>query len=160
MINCLVKATAKTAMGTVRLLSRPGLWLTRTLVEAAFKPPEPERPPQRAATKAPGPTTSRSRSQARRKRASPGVPGRDVPPARPTEPHHMLNTPVGEPDPTEWPDPYDQRPDPRDPQPHEPIPIGDVPHTPTGARSTSAPHPNEDPEAVRSKPPERDTLDE
>lgn len=68
----------------------------------------------------------------------------------------MLNTPVGEPDPTEWPDPYDRRPDPRDPNPGESIPIGDVPHTPTGAQSTSEPHPDQDPEAVRSKAPERD----
>lgn len=62
----------------------------------------------------------------------------------PRDPHHELNTPVGEPDPTEWPDPYDHRPDPRDP------PGGDgddAPHPATGAQSTSAPHPSQDPEA-------------
>lgn len=31
------------------------------------------------------------------------------------DPHHELSNPVGEPDPTEFPDPYEQRPDPRDP---------------------------------------------
>lgn len=35
----------------------------------------------------------------------------------PDEPHHDLNNPVGEPDPTEWPDPYEKRPDPRDDAP-------------------------------------------
>src|SRR5436309_1902553 len=31
------------------------------------------------------------------------------------DPHHVLNNPASDPDPTEWPDPYDKRPDPRDP---------------------------------------------
>lgn len=31
------------------------------------------------------------------------------------DPHHALNNPVAEPDPTEYPDPYERRPDPRDP---------------------------------------------
>ena len=30
-------------------------------------------------------------------------------------PHRDLSNPVGEPDPTEWPDPYETREDPRDP---------------------------------------------
>src|SRR3954470_12555380 len=29
------------------------------------------------------------------------------------EPHHELSNPAEDPDPTEWPDPYDKRPDPR-----------------------------------------------
>jgi hypothetical protein len=29
--------------------------------------------------------------------------------------HHALNEPASDPDPTEWPDPYDKRPDPRNP---------------------------------------------
>jgi hypothetical protein len=29
--------------------------------------------------------------------------------------HHALNEAATDPDPTEWPDPYDKRPDPRDP---------------------------------------------
>jgi len=45
------------------------------------------------------------------------------------EPHHALNNPVGEPDETEWPDPYEQREDPRDQD-----------HPPTGSTSTSEPH--------------------
>jgi len=45
------------------------------------------------------------------------------------EPHHALNNPVGEPDTTEWPDPYEQREDPRDEE-----------HPATGSTSTSEPH--------------------
>jgi hypothetical protein len=51
---------------------------------------------------------------------------RDKMPARPlrpdatdsadSEPHHALSNPAEEPDPTEYPDPYDRRPDPRDPE--------------------------------------------
>ena len=75
------------------------------------------------------------------------------------DPHHVLNNPVGEPDPTEWPDPYEQREDPRDPQPDE-MPFGEVPHTVSGSHSTSEPHPSQDPEAVASEGLERDNLDE
>jgi hypothetical protein len=57
-----------------------------------------------------------------------------------------LNAPATDPDPTEWPDPYDKRPDPRDPGAHAyGMAFGDV-HTPTGATSTSAPHHEIDPE--------------
>ncbi len=69
-------------------------------------------------------------------------------------PHHVLNNPVtDEPDPTEWPDPYDQREDPRDPGSDEMVLPGDIPHTPTGSQSTSAPHPSQDPEAARGNGP-------
>lgn len=62
----------------------------------------------------------------------------EQPPAR--DPHHALNEPATDPDPTEWPDPYDKRPDPRDPEPAvDEMDFGDV-HTPTGATSTSEPH--------------------
>jgi hypothetical protein len=55
------------------------------------------------------------------------------------DPHHVLNEPATDPDPTEWPDPYDKRPDPRDPEPAvDEMDFGDV-HTPTGATSTSEP---------------------
>jgi hypothetical protein len=64
-------------------------------------------------------------------------------------PHHSLNTPVGEPDPTEWPDPYEQRPDPRDED-----------HPPTGSTSTSEPHPAQDPEAEPWEGPKRDRVDD
>jgi hypothetical protein len=60
----------------------------------------------------------------------------------PREPdvHHALNEPASDPDPTEWPDPYDKRPDPRDPEADsEELDFGDV-HTPTGATSTSTPN--------------------
>jgi hypothetical protein len=88
----------------------------------------------------------------------PEPPGRDPGDrSRHPDPHHSLNTPVGEPDPTEWPDPYDRRPDPRDP-------VGgdqeESVHTPTGAHSTSEPHPKQDPEAEPwAEGPKRDKLD-
>ena len=64
-------------------------------------------------------------------------------------PHHALNNPVGEPDATEWPDPYEQREDPRD-----------GPDVAPGAGSTSEPHPSQDPEADPWEAPERDKLDD
>jgi hypothetical protein len=105
------------------------------------------------------PTASGDRGQDA-KPSTEGVPGRDATPERPADPHHALNTPVGEPDPTEWPDPYDQRPDPRDPNTGEQLPVGTVPHTPPGATSTSAPHPSQDPEAEPWEGPKRDKVDE
>jgi hypothetical protein len=44
---------------------------------------------------------------------------------RDQDPHHVLNNPATDPDPTEWPDPYDKRPDPRDPANDERLPLGD-----------------------------------
>jgi deoxyribonuclease V len=82
----------------------------------------------------------------------PGEDPGDVSQAR--DPHHALNVPVGEPDPTEWPDPYDRRPDPRDPDDPQA-------HTVPGATSTSEPHPKQDPEAAPwAEGPKRDKLDE
>ncbi len=72
-------------------------------------------------------------------------------------PHHALGNPVGEPDPTEWPDPYEQRADPREPAEDM---TGEERHTPTGSTSTSEPHPRDDIEASMVKPPERDRLDD
>jgi hypothetical protein len=70
----------------------------------------------------------------------------DNEPAPERDVHHSLNEPATDPDPTEWPDPYDKRPDPRDPAADEPdTELGDV-HTPTGATSTSEPHHEVDPE--------------
>jgi hypothetical protein len=74
---------------------------------------------------------------------------------RDEDPHHVLNNPATDPDPTEWPDPYDKRPDPRDLDPDDPDG-----HTPTGATSTSEPHPAHDPEAVPWEGPKRDKVDE
>jgi len=60
--------------------------------------------------------------------------------------HDALNQPATDPDPTEWPDPYDKRPDPRDPTADaDEMDFGDV-HTPTGATSTSEPPHGLDPE--------------
>jgi hypothetical protein len=81
------------------------------------------------------------------------------PPPDDRDPHHELNNPATDPDPTEWPDPYDRRPDPRDPAPDD-EPFGDESHTPTGATSTSEPHPDQDLEADEwVKRQERDKLD-
>ena len=84
-------------------------------------------------------------------------PGRDPGDhSRDRDPHHALNNPVGEPDPTEWPDPYDTREDPLDP-----ADVAEEPHrAPFGATSTSEPHPQQDPEVVRDNAPERDRLDD
>jgi hypothetical protein len=76
------------------------------------------------------------------------------------DPHHALNTPVGEPDPTEYPDPYESRADPRDPPDPDGRPFGEEPHPPTGSTSTSEPHPSQDPEAEPWEGPKRDKLDE
>lgn len=77
------------------------------------------------------------------------------------DPHHALNNPVGEPDPTEWPDPYETRPDPRDPEDPDIDPLVEAPHTPLGAESTSEPNPKQDPEAEPwAEGPKRDKLDQ
>ena len=88
-----------------------------------------------------------TRDEAERERTGPGDISKDE------SPHHSLSNPVTEPDPTEWPDPYEERDDPRDAEPGE--------HTPTGAESTSEPHPEQDPiaQAQREKL-ERDNLDQ
>jgi hypothetical protein len=80
--------------------------------------------------------------------------------SRQEDPHHSLNAPAGDPDPTEWPDPYDKRQDPRDPEDPDGEPFGEEPHPQVGSRSTSEPHPSADPEAAPSDPPERENLDE
>jgi hypothetical protein len=80
--------------------------------------------------------------------------------SRDPSPHHALNNPVGEPDPTEYPDPYEQREDPRDPPDPDGLPFGEEPHPQTGSRSTSEPHPSEDPEAIPDEGPKRDKLDQ
>jgi hypothetical protein len=76
------------------------------------------------------------------------------------EPHHILSNPASEPDPTEWPDPYERRPDPRDPPDPDGMPFGENPHPPTGSQSTSEPHPAQDPEAEPWEGPKRDKIDE
>jgi hypothetical protein len=88
----------------------------------------------------------------------PGEDPNDI--SRDREPHHVLNNPVGEPDPTEWPDPYDKRDDPRDPADPDGEPFGEEPHPQTGSRSTSEPHPSQDIEAPDWEGPKRDKLDQ
>jgi hypothetical protein len=80
--------------------------------------------------------------------------------SRDPTPHSSLSNPVDEPDPTEWPDPYERREDPRDPPDPDAQPFGEEPHPQTGSTSTSAPHPTQDPEAEPSEAPERDKLDD
>jgi hypothetical protein len=77
------------------------------------------------------------------------------------DPHHALNNPVADPDPTEYPDPYDKREDPRDPVDPDGAPFGEEPHPQTGSESTSEPPRSQDPEVGdRAKPPRRDNLDD
>lgn len=61
-------------------------------------------------------------------------------------PHSPLSNPLRDPDPTEWPDPYEKRDDPRDPPDPDGEPFGEEAHPPTGSTSTSEPHPSQDPE--------------
>jgi hypothetical protein len=76
-------------------------------------------------------------------------------------PHSALSNPARDPDPTEWPDPYEKRDDPKDPPDPDQAPFGEEPHPPTGSTSTSEPHPSKDPEAGdRWEGPKRDKLDE
>ena len=75
-------------------------------------------------------------------------------------PHHALNNPVGDPDPTEWPDPYERREDPRDAAGLDEELEKGPPHPPPGTTSTSEPHPNQDPQAEPSKGPKRDKVDQ
>jgi hypothetical protein len=70
------------------------------------------------------------------------------------EPHHALNNPVGEPDETEYPDPFEKRDDPRDPVDPDGEPFGEEPHPQTGSESTSEPPASLDPDRV--EPPDRD----
>jgi hypothetical protein len=69
--------------------------------------------------------TELEREHSRDPKANPGNRSEDP------EPHHMLNNPATDPDPTEHPDPYDRRVDPRDPDREEAAPR---------AGSTSEPH--------------------
>jgi hypothetical protein len=76
-------------------------------------------------------------------------------------PYRALSNPARDPDPTEWPDPYDKRDDPRDPPDPDGKPFGEEPHPHSGATSTSEPHPSQDPEAEdRWEGPKRDKLDQ
>ena len=75
-------------------------------------------------------------------------------------PYSSLNTPVGEPDPTEYPDPYDRREDPQAPPDEMVFPGDGNSHTPVGATSTSEPHHDDDIETVRGNAIEGDDVDQ
>jgi len=75
-------------------------------------------------------------------------------------PHSALNNPADDPDPTEWPDPYEKREDPRDPPDPDERPFGEEPHPQGSPTSTSQPHPSQDPEAEPWEGPKRDKVDE
>jgi hypothetical protein len=77
---------------------------------------------------------SREEREAQRERepATPLSP--DATDPRSEEPHHGLSNPADNPDPTEYPDPYERRPDPRGPDSDEP----------TAPPSTSEPPPPRD----------------
>jgi hypothetical protein len=74
---------------------------------------------------------------------------------RDREPHHDLNHPAEGADPTEYPDPYDRRPDPRDPAAVDTPASRADPKTrersddPPRAPSTSEPHPPRNVETAR-----------
>jgi hypothetical protein len=76
-------------------------------------------------------------------------------------PHQALNNPVGEPDETEYPDPFETRPDPRDPVDPDGAPFGEEPHPIVGSESTSEPPLEDDPEHPEGgRPPRRENLDQ
>jgi hypothetical protein len=73
---------------------------------------------------------TRGERQAQRE-VEPAVPlGPDATNPRAAEPHHDLNNPATDPDPTEFPDPYERRPDPRGPDDPVPGPSTSEPHPP------------------------------
>ncbi|HEX3238912.1 MAG TPA: hypothetical protein VHR18_02110 [Solirubrobacterales bacterium] len=128
-------------------------------------PPPPPLKPKPKAKAAAKPKAAPKPKAATKPRSAKAKPAKAKPKPKPKPkkpgPHHALNVPVGEPDPTEWPDPYDKREDPRDPPDPDGQPFGEDPHPVTGARSTSEPHPSEDSEVeeLREKY-DRDKLDQ
>jgi hypothetical protein len=80
--------------------------------------------------------------------------------SRKPSPYAALNTPVGEPDPTEWPDPYDRREDPRAPADGMVFPGDGSIHTPVGATSNSEPHPAGDIQAIGTNAPDTSQMDD
>jgi len=134
--------------------------------EQATKTEEPKQ--SKTPGKAKTPTEVRHGAQPRQAKPGEAVSGFPEPPgedpgdvSKDPTPHHALSNPVGDPDPTEWPDPYEGREDPRDPPDPDARPFGEEPHPKVGSTSTSEPHPAADPEAGdRVEPPQRDKLDD
>lgn len=97
----------------------------------------------------------RSSNDAERPDREPGDISRDA------SPHRVLGNPARDPDPSEWPDPYDKREDPRDPPDPDGEPFGEESHPQPGSTSTSEPHPSDDPETgERWEGPKRDKVDD
>jgi hypothetical protein len=91
----------------------------------------------------------------------PEPPGRDPGDlSRRRSPYSALNHPVDEPDPTAWPDPYDDREDPRAPAEEMVFPGDGRSHTPVGATSDSQPPAADDVQAINTNAPEGDDLDQ
>jgi hypothetical protein len=137
--------------------------------DAKAKPakPKPAPKPKAAAKPAPKPKAKAAGAADGTPPATTGTDAPTIPGAEPgdqrggKDPHHSLNNPVGDPDPTEYPDPFDTREDPLDPLDPDGAPFGEEPHPATGAGSTSEPPPSQDPEVGdRAKPPRRDNLDD
>jgi hypothetical protein len=137
---------------------------------ASSKPPKPKagaKPKAAAKPKAPKSKAKAAGDSSGTPPATTGTDAPTVPGAEPgdqrggKDPHHSLNNPVGDPDPTEYPDPFDHREDPLDPADPDGLPFGEEPHPPTGAESTSEPPLSQDPEVGdRAKPPRRENLDD
>ncbi|MGH2940605.1 MAG: hypothetical protein ACRDPE_21065 [Solirubrobacterales bacterium] len=113
---------------------------TPTAPPGAEEKPVPKPKPKPAKPKAAKPKPAKRKPKPAKPKA-----------AKPKDPHHALNNPViDDPDPTEYPDPYDTREDPLD-----------EPHPQTGAESTSEPPLSQDPEVENGgKPPRREKPDD
>jgi hypothetical protein len=143
--------------------------------KAAKPKPTPAKPkaPKPKAASAAKPKLA-AKPKAAKPKAAPGpkaeTTGTDAPPKPDSEPgnrshdkgpHQALNNPVGEPDETEYPDPYETRSDPRDPADPDGAPFGEEAHPATGSESTSEPPVENDPEQPGGgRPPRRDNLDQ
>ena len=114
------------------------------------KPPKPKAAPKPKAPPKPKPAAEQPKPD-----TEPGNRSHDK------GPHQALNNPVGEPDETEYPDPYETRPDPRDPVDPDGVPFGEEAHPATGSESTSEPPLEDDPEHPEGgRPPRRENLDQ
>lgn len=136
--------------------------------------PKPAKPKPAAEPNASKPKSTPAKPKAAKAKPAPEpkaeTSGTDAPPKPDAEPgnrshdkgpHQALNNPVGEPDETEYPDPYETRSDPRDPADPDGLPFGEEPHPATGSESTSEPPVENDPEQPGGgRPPRRDNLDQ
>jgi hypothetical protein len=122
-----------------------------------------QRPAKQKAQPKAKPAVADSGSKPAKPKAPPKPKAKPAPKAKAggKDPHHALNNPVGEPDLTEYPDPFETRADPLDPVDPDDAPFGEEPHPQTGAESTSEPPLSQDPELPGGgKPPQRENLDD